>query len=275
MTARITRRGPPVSCKGRLNLPGGLGCALSTASPVMYARRKGGVVGAALLAAVLASNIVAASPAACDMRLSIELTPDVPDPLDSGFLSSLLNNQVSYRLTLLGRQPGSIIVTELAGPGPEYRCRSVVEAMRKDGRVLSIHLDREIAIRAGSGGVARGTLDLRPPDSRSLYVVDLQQLDTSADSDAAEAVTIAAAPPVLQETPDAQPSLGGLASLYWAARHPAQAWRVFLPIQLDRHDVSLESPERDAGDATPEAPAEHRDVGANPAPLTLAQNTGG
>jgi hypothetical protein len=219
----------------------------------MFARRKGGVLRAALLASVLASNIAAASPAVCDMRLSIELTPDVPDPLDSGFLSSLLNNQVSYRLTLLGRQPGSVIVTELAGPGPEYRCRNVVEAMRKDGRVLSIHLDQDTAMRA--------TLDLRPPELRSLDVVDLQQIDTSSDSDDAEAVTITAAPLVLEEEPDAQPSLGGLASLYWAASHPTQAWRVFLPIQLNGYD--------------PEALAEPDDVGANPAPLTLAHNTGG
>jgi hypothetical protein len=196
----------------------------------MFARRKVGVMSAALLAAVLASNIAAASPAVCNMRLSIELTPDVPDPLDSGFLSSLLNNQVNYRLTLLGRQPGSVIVTELAGPGPEYRCRNVVEAMRKDGRVLSIHLDQDTAMGAVSRGVRRGTLDLWPPDLRSLDVAALQQTETSSDSDAAEAVTIAAAPLVLEEKPDAQPSLGGFASLYWAARHPAEAWRVFLPI---------------------------------------------
>jgi hypothetical protein len=174
----------------------------------MFARHKVGVMSAALLAAVLASNIAAASPAVCNLRLSIELTPDVPDPFDSGFLSSLLNNQVSYRLTLLGRQPGSVIVTELVGPGPGYRCQNVVEAMRKDGRVLSIHLDQD------------------------------QQTDTSSDSDAAEAVTIAAAPLVLEEKPDAQPSLGGFASLYWAARHPAEAWRVFLPIQLDGYERS-------------------------------------
>jgi hypothetical protein len=77
------------------------------------------------------------------MRLSVELTPDVPNPLDSGFLSSLLSNQVSYRLTVRGWRPGSVIVIELTGPGPEYRCQNVVEAMRKDGRVLSINVDQE------------------------------------------------------------------------------------------------------------------------------------
>jgi hypothetical protein len=236
----------------------------------------GSMLGAAILAAVLGSHSAAASPAVCDMRLSIELTPDVPDPLDSGFLSSLLNNQVSYRLTLLGREPGSVIVTELAGPGPEYRCRDVVEAMRKDGRVLSIHLDGDTAMRAVSGGVRQRTLDLRPPDLRSLDVADLQQADTTSDSYAAEAVTITDAPLALEEAPDSQPSIGGFASLYWAARHPAQAWRVLLPVQLDGYDLSPEGPlERDAGDATPQALAEQRDVGADPAPIWLAHNTGG
>jgi hypothetical protein len=208
----------------------------------MPARRKVGFVGAVLLAAVLAGNSTAASPAVCRMRLTIELTPDVPDPPDSGFLSSLLNNQVSYRLTLLGRESGSVVVTELAGPGPEYRCRNVVEAMRKDGRVLSIHLDQDVAMRAMSGGRPRGTLDLRPPELRSVDVVDPQQTDTSSDPDAAQAVTIAAASPVTQQKPDAQPSLGGFRSLYWATRHPTQAWRVLLPIQPDAQDPSPENP---------------------------------
>jgi hypothetical protein len=105
-------------------------------------RRIGGVLSAAMLAAMLVANSAAASPV-CDMRLNVELTPDVPDPLDPGFLSSLLSNQASYRVILVGRRPGSVIVIELTGPGPDYLCRDVVDAMRKDGRVLSIRLDQE------------------------------------------------------------------------------------------------------------------------------------
>jgi len=107
------------------------------------ATRNGSILSAALLAALLVNNSAAAAPAVCNMRLSVELTPDVPDPLDSEFLSSLLSNQASYRLTLRGWRPGSVIVLELMGPGPEYRCQNVVEAMRRDGRILSIHLDQE------------------------------------------------------------------------------------------------------------------------------------
>jgi hypothetical protein len=217
----------------------------------MFARRRIAVASAAVLAAVMAGYAAAASPAVCNMRLAIELTPDVPEPLDAGFLSSLLNNKVSYRLTLLSQQPGSVIVTELVGPGPEYRCRKVVETMRRDARVLSVHLDRDGAMHPLSGGVPPGTLDLRPPDLRSLDDADRGQIGTSPDFDAAQAVTIAAVPLALEETPEALAPPGGIAALYWAARHPAQAWRVFLPIQLEG------------------------DSGANPAPLKPADSAGG
>jgi hypothetical protein len=110
---------------------------------VKGARRNGSILSAAMLAALLVNNGAAASPAVCDVRLVVELTPDVPNPLDSGFLSSLLSNQASYQLTLLRQSSGSVIVLELAGPGPEYRCQNVIAAMRKDGRVLSIQLDPE------------------------------------------------------------------------------------------------------------------------------------
>jgi len=241
----------------------------------MYTGRRVGVLSSALLVAVLASNPTTASPAACSMRLSIVLTPDVPNPLDSGFLSSLLNNRINYRLTLLGQRPGSVIVTELEGPGPEYRCRNAVDAMRRDGRVLSIHLEQDLVLRAVSGSVPRAALDLRPPDLQSLEVAHRHQVDTSSDSDDAEAIMIAAGPWVLEEKSDVQPSLGGVASLYWAARHATQAWRVFLPVPLDGDDLGSENPVSAAGDAAPQAFAVQRDTGASRAPTALAYETGG
>jgi len=110
---------------------------------VKKTRLGGTIVCTAMLAAAFVGTGAAAAPPVCEKRLSVELTPDVPNPLDPGFLSSLLSNQVSYRLTLLGRRPGSVIVVELTGPGPEYLCQNVVETMRKDGRVLAIHRDQE------------------------------------------------------------------------------------------------------------------------------------
>ena len=44
------------------------------------AQRSASLLFAALLAAVLVNNVAAASPAVCNMRLSVELTPDVPNP---------------------------------------------------------------------------------------------------------------------------------------------------------------------------------------------------
>jgi hypothetical protein len=52
---------------------------------------------------------------------------------------------------------------------------------------------------------------------------------TPAASDDTETVAIVIAVP--EETPDTHLSRLGLGSLYWAAHHPAQAWRVLMPVQ--------------------------------------------
>lgn len=96
---------------------------------------------AAVVLATLAPNLgMAEVPEApsCHRRLAVELTPDVPDPRDDAFLSSLLSNEVEYRLTFRGKSDDSNIFLELTGPGPAYRCEEVIRSMRKDGRVLSI-----------------------------------------------------------------------------------------------------------------------------------------
>jgi hypothetical protein len=85
---------------------------------------------------------VALPPAPCDMRLSVGLTPDVPDPRDAGFLSSLLGNHPGYQLTLQ-RQDQDSVVLDLTGPGPAYLCRQVVDSMRRDARVLSVDVQRD------------------------------------------------------------------------------------------------------------------------------------
>ena len=88
----------------------------------------------------------------------------------------------------------------------------------------------------------------------------------------------AAAPLLLEEEPDTHRSVAGIASLYWAARHPTQAWRVFLPVQLDGYDASRQRyRNRDsvAGRATAETRTVHREISTNPAPTMLAPDTGG
>ena len=101
-----------------------------------------GSFGAVMLVSVLVSSIAsAAAPAPCDVRLTVELTPDVPNPTDPGFLGSLLSNQVDYLLRLRRERSDSLLVLELTGPGPDDRCRSAIEAIRRDGRVLSVHVN--------------------------------------------------------------------------------------------------------------------------------------
>jgi hypothetical protein len=92
---------------------------------------------------VVSNTASAAEPAPCDVRLTVELTPDVSDPTDEGFLGSLLSNQVDYLLSLRRERSDSLLVLELTGPGPAYRCRHAIEAIRRDGHVLSVHVSKE------------------------------------------------------------------------------------------------------------------------------------
>jgi hypothetical protein len=110
----------------------------------------------------------------CDLHLVVQLTPDVPNPSDPGFLSSLLGNHPSYRLDLRQERDDSTLLLELIGPESDEGCHNVVAAIGKDARVTSIRIE---------------------------------------------------------DTVDPQPFVSptGLGSLYWAAQHPTQAWRILLP----------------------------------------------
>jgi hypothetical protein len=96
-------------------------------------------IGAALLLLGQHANADSSVPEpVCRLRLQVWLTPDVPDPRNAGFLSSLAN-QSGYALTWLAASQDDMSVTlELSGPGPSYRCRREVEFVRRDGRVLAI-----------------------------------------------------------------------------------------------------------------------------------------
>jgi hypothetical protein len=96
---------------------------------------------AAALLVTLGGSTAAVADTDCDMLVTVELTPDVPNASDTGFLSSLLNNHPDYHLDLLQLDNPSRVELELAGPGPEYLCQNVIETMQKDARVLSIHVN--------------------------------------------------------------------------------------------------------------------------------------
>lgn len=105
-----------------------------------YRRSLGAI--AALLTVLLAPHTAVARDAVCDVRLTVELDPDVPDARSDGFLSSLLNRHFNYRLELLRQddQDPAVLEVELRGPGPQYRCQQVIETMRRDARVQSIRI---------------------------------------------------------------------------------------------------------------------------------------
>jgi len=120
-------------------------------------RYKQVTLAAALLIATLEVLVLGAGSAAqaapyplCDLRLRVELVPDVPNFREAGLLSSLLSNHPDYRLTLQQQYPesASLFTLDLTGPGPEAGCREVVDSMRKDARVVSIEVQGDAATTA-------------------------------------------------------------------------------------------------------------------------------
>jgi len=78
------------------------------------------------------------APPTCSLRLSVEVTPDVPNPGDGGFISSLLGNHPGYQLYLLDVVDDTHVHLQLQGPGGPERCQAVVDSMSNDGRVANI-----------------------------------------------------------------------------------------------------------------------------------------
>jgi hypothetical protein len=98
---------------------------------------------AALLAIVFGVEDAAADPPGpCDKYLTVELTPDVPNPRDLTFLSSLLTIPGYQLVWRKQNDDNTTVELELTGPGPEDQCRAVIAAIRKDARVQSIHVHK-------------------------------------------------------------------------------------------------------------------------------------
>jgi hypothetical protein len=85
---------------------------MNLSNEIDVAKRRG-TLGALVLVAVLGGIAAAAAPPAPrDLRLTVELTPDVPNPQDLEFLSSLLSNRPSYQLSLRPQRNDSAMVLE-------------------------------------------------------------------------------------------------------------------------------------------------------------------
>jgi hypothetical protein len=155
--------------------------------------------GLLMLTALLGSTgAYAASPEQCSMRLVVELTPDIPNPRDPGFLSSLLSNHPEYQLTWVREDDLTTIVVDLTGPGPDDKCKAVVGTMREDGRVLTV----------------------------------------KADTDNTQAVSITGHSTPEEVSPSFQVSRAGLGSLFWAALHPSEALTVVSAVEPDSASYS-------------------------------------
>ena len=113
---------------------------MSVARP--SASKRAAVNAAAAVLGLLAAYTVNAddpvAPPKCSMVLSVEVTPDVPNPGNGAFISSLLGNHTEYQLSLLRVVDDTHVNLRLQGPGPNERCQAVVDSMRNDGRVQSI-----------------------------------------------------------------------------------------------------------------------------------------
>jgi hypothetical protein len=81
------------------------------------------------------------APPRCAMRLAVQVTPDVPNPGDVGFIASLLGDHPGYRLFLLQVVDDTDVILQLQGPGSRDRCQAVVDSIRNDGRVASIQVN--------------------------------------------------------------------------------------------------------------------------------------
>jgi len=92
-----------------------------------------------LTSALCWAPVQAEQPAQCDLHLIVHLTPDVPDPAASGFLSSLLTDP-NFRLALLGKVGDRDVAMELSGPGSAENCAHVIDGMRRDARIVSIEI---------------------------------------------------------------------------------------------------------------------------------------
>jgi hypothetical protein len=79
-----------------------------------------------------------AVPRACTLRFVAELSPDVPNPRDNSFVSSLLGDHSGFALYLEHVIDDTHLDMLLVGPGPGRNCRQVLDSIGKDSRIQSI-----------------------------------------------------------------------------------------------------------------------------------------
>jgi hypothetical protein len=75
-------------------------------------------------------------PDRCHARLSLTLTPDIPNPRDPSFLSALSANPL-YTLTWVEGHDSTAVV-DLTGPATDYHCADEIRRLSKDAHVMDL-----------------------------------------------------------------------------------------------------------------------------------------
>jgi len=115
-----------------------------------------------------------------------------------------------------------------AGPTAPRRAASTDLESRKSGLAPAIP-DHDATPR-NAVAPARGTLDLRAPELRSIQARLPTQTTSPADVGEPQVVAVVVTPSPPEDGSNTHLSRTGIGSLYSAARHPSRAWRVLLPI---------------------------------------------
>ncbi|HEV7441902.1 MAG TPA: hypothetical protein VGO18_04860 [Steroidobacteraceae bacterium] len=108
------------------------------------------VVGAVLAAVPNTGHSESAIPDRCHARLSLTLTPDVPNPRDPSFLSALSANPL-YTITWVEGSDSTAVV-DLTGPATDYHCTEEIKRLSRDAHILDLKvLQRETVYDHPSG----------------------------------------------------------------------------------------------------------------------------
>jgi len=85
-------------------------------------------------------------------------------------------------------------------------------------------------LSVGIAGPPVRRLDLRLPAQASVLTLGSTETGSPAEGESLEAVSVVVSPTFPVTEADVPDAATGLDALYWAARHPAAAWRVLLPV---------------------------------------------
>jgi hypothetical protein len=93
---------------------------------------------ALLTTALLLPSLAAAQVSKCTLQLNVQVTPDVENPRDPGFLSTLAGNPAYSLIFVRTSDEGDAEVLQLSGP--PGTCHSQVEIMKMNSHIINIEV---------------------------------------------------------------------------------------------------------------------------------------